>query len=96
MRALLILDAALMALAATMALVLGVVCILYAANLELSPRLAGELPGLLALTGVFAALAVAAAIAVWSLRRRAAPWLVQPLFLLGVGAAGLWIWDFLQ
>jgi uncharacterized membrane protein HdeD (DUF308 family) len=78
MRYLLILDAALCAMAGTLAMVLGVVVILYSFHTELSARVAIELPKVATLTACFALLAVVLGIAFWSLlRQRAWRWWAQ-------------------
>lgn len=69
MRYLLILDAALFALAGTLAVVLAVVCLLYGFNASLSPRVAAEIPRLITVTASFSALAVVLGLAFWSLLR---------------------------
>lgn len=78
MRYLQILNAALLALGAAMALVLAVVCLLYGVHLEEAPQLRGDLPRLFLLTGLFVLLAGASA-AVFLAHRRDWPgrWLLQ-------------------
>lgn len=74
MRYLLILDAALFALAATLAVVLGVVLLMYGVYADTSTRVAAEIPTLAAAMSAFALLAVPLGLAFWSLLRRK-PWL---------------------
>lgn len=69
MRYLLILDAALFALAATMAVVLGVVLILYSFHADLSARVGTEMPAVATLMLSFGALALVLGVAFWSLLR---------------------------
>lgn len=73
MKHLQILNLVLAALAATLALVLGVVCILYLANLDAAPKMQRELPRLLALTLMFSVLGGYAALVWWAQRARK-PW----------------------
>lgn len=68
MKHLQILNLTLAALAATLALVLGVVSILYFANLDMAPKMQRELPRLLAMTLMFAALGGYAALVWWAQR----------------------------
>lgn len=86
MKYLQIVNAAVWALGAAMALVLAVVCILYAANLDAAPQLRADLPRLLKLTGLFALFGAAGA-APFFAHRRGWPgrWLLQvaPLPALG-------------
>ena len=97
MRALLILNLLLLAAAATMALVLGVVCILYWANLDASPRMARELPGLLALTGMFTLLTLSGggAVAAWRWMPRWR-WPGQLVFAGTLILVALYVWEFMQ
>ncbi len=85
MRALLILDAALFALSGTLAVVLGVVWILYRFNTDLSASVNAEMPTVASVMAIFAIMAAALAAAFWSLLRHAAwKWWAQV-----VAAAGL-------
>lgn len=80
MKALQILNAAALITGAAMALNLAVVCVLYLANVGSEPRIAADLPGLYALTGLFAALGGAGAAAFFAHRRQwPARWLLQAL-----------------
>lgn len=86
MKYLQIVNAAVWALGAAMALVLAVVCILYAAHLDAAPRLRADLPRLLALTGLFVLFGAAGAAPFFAHRRRwPGRWLLQlaPLPVLG-------------
>jgi hypothetical protein len=69
MKALLIVDAALLALAGTLAMVLGVVLILYGFHTDLSTSVAAEMPMLATVMGWFAGLSVVLGLAFWSLLR---------------------------
>lgn len=78
MRALLILDAALFALAGTLAIVLGVVWILFSFHTELSTSVTGDMASVAVVTGIFTVLTVALGLAFFSLlRRRAWKWWAQ-------------------
>ncbi len=70
MKHLQILNLSLAAMAAAFAVVLAVVCVLYAANYDAAPKLARELPRLFVMTGLFAAFAGAAALAWWARSNR--------------------------
>lgn len=96
MRALLILDAALFALAATLALVLGVVLILYGFHTDLSSRVGAEMPMLATVMGCFAVLALLLGIAFWSqLRRVAWRWWAQAAAAFAVIAGSLYLYRLL-
>lgn len=96
MKALLIVDAALCALAATLALVLGVVLILYGVHTDLSSRVGAEMPMLTAVTGCFAVLAVALGLAFWGqLRRLAWRWWAQAVAAVAVIAGSLFLYRLL-
>ncbi|MEK6805241.1 MAG: hypothetical protein AABY95_01155 [Pseudomonadota bacterium] len=89
MKHLQILNLALAALAATLALVLGVVSILYLANLDAAPKMQRELPRLLAMTLMFSVLGGYAALVWWAQRVRQpwAPWsqaMLAPVLAAGV------------
>lgn len=80
MKGLQILNAGVLITGTVMALVLAVVCLLYGVHLDEAPRLASDLPRLYALTGLFAALALAGAGAFFGHRRQwPARWLLQAL-----------------
>ena len=67
------LDFVLAAFGATMALTLGVVCLMYGVYLDESPRMREEFPALVKVTLMFAVLAVAALLA-WLALRRGSRW----------------------
>lgn len=69
MRQLFILNCALLALSSVMALVLGVVCLIYAIYLDEMPELRGEFPFLIISSLLFMGVACALAVATWTLRR---------------------------
>lgn len=93
MKALLIVDAALCALAATLALVLGVVLILYGFHTDLSASVAAEMPVLATVMGCFAVLAVALGLAFWGqLRRVAWRWWAQAVAAVAVIAGSLYLY----
>lgn len=71
MRALLILDAALFALAGTLAVVLGVVLILYSFHTELSATVTSDMSTVAVVMGIFAVLSLFTGTAFWSLLRKA-------------------------
>jgi uncharacterized membrane protein HdeD (DUF308 family) len=96
MKALLIVDAALCALAATLALVLGVVLLLYGFHTDLSTRVAAEMPMLAAVMGCFFMLAAVLGLAFWSqLRRSAWRWWAQAAAAVGVIAGSLFLYRLL-
>jgi hypothetical protein len=96
MKALLIVDAALCALAATLALVLGVVLILYGFHTDLSSRVGAEMPMLATVMGCFAVLAVALGLAFWGqLRRVTWRWWAQSIATLAVLAGSLFLYRLL-
>ena len=66
MRHLQLLNLCLAALAATFSVVLVVVCLMYAMNLDVAPRLQRELPRLLVTTALFASFALFAALVWWA------------------------------
>lgn len=93
MRYLLILDAALFALAATMAVVLGVVVILYSVHTELSARVGSELPDVAAATISFAMLALVLGAAFWSLlRQKRWHWWAQAASALSLALSALYLY----
>lgn len=78
MRYLLILDAALFAMATTLAVVLGVVLIMYSFHTDLSPRVGAEMPAVASAMLSFGALALVLGLAFWSLlRQRTWHWWAQ-------------------
>lgn len=78
MKALVILDSAVLALMATIAVVLGVVCLMYAVYAENSSKVSAELPLLLLSTAVFAGLSLVwGAALIGALRRRRWLWPAQ-------------------
>lgn len=92
MRYLLIVNAALFTLMLTLASVLAVVCLLYAFNAGLSPRIAAELPLLIATTLTFSLLTVVLGAAFWGLwRDHSWRWFGQAGAVLGLGAAGIYL-----
>ncbi len=71
MRFLLILDASLFALAGTLAVVLGVVLILYSFHTELSATVGQDMASVAIVMGIFAVLTAFTGAAFWSLLRKA-------------------------
>ena len=93
MRYVLILDAALLALAATMAMVLAVVCLLYGLHSELSVRIGAEMPTLITATLVFAFMAAFIGAAFWALLRRVAwRWWAQASAAVAFVFGGLFLY----
>lgn len=85
MRFLQIANVAVVVVGAAMAINLAVVCVLYLVHSASEPRIAGDLPGLYALTALFTALGGAGAVAFLAQRRRwASRWLVQALPIVPV------------
>lgn len=96
MKALLILNAALCALATTLALVIGVVLILYSFHTDLSSRISAEMPMLATIMTCFAVLAGALGLAFWSQLRRASwRWWAQVGAAIGVFAGSLFLYRLL-
>lgn len=94
MRYLLILDAALFAMAGTLAVVLGVVLILYSFHTELSARVPAEMAQVAAVAGCFALLSAATGTAFWSLLRSASwRWWAQGGALLSMALGALFLYD---
>ena len=90
MKALLIVDAALCALAATLALVLAVVLLLYGFHTDLSSHVSAEMPMLATVMTCFLVLAIALGLAFWSqLRRVAWRWWAQSVATVAVLAGSL-------
>lgn len=85
-----IVNAALLALFATLALVLAVVWLLYAVNLEAAPRLKPQMPTLSAMLGIFFVLTLFAGTAFHGLRRaRPWRWIAQAAFAGALAPAAL-------
>lgn len=92
MKYLQILNAAVLITGAVMAINLAVVCLLYNVHAAETPRLAGDLPRLYALTGLFTGLGLAGAAAFLG-QRRVWPgrWLLQGLPLVPVAGIALFL-----
>jgi hypothetical protein len=87
-----ILNASVLAFGAAMGLIMGVVCLLYAVNLELAPQLRAQMPSLLTVTTLFLGLAAASALAFMGQRRTwPGRWLLQALPLAPVAGLGLFL-----
>lgn len=71
MKALLILNAVILFLAAAFAVNLAVVCLLYGVNLDIAPQLGAQMPLLLKVTGIFTAVMISAGFAFFGQRRKA-------------------------
>lgn len=96
MKALLIVDAALCALAATLALVLGVVLILYGFHTDLSSQVGAEMPMLATVASCFLVLALILGLAFWSqLRHVAWRWWAQAVAAFAVIAGSLFLYRLL-
>jgi hypothetical protein len=92
MKHLQILNAAVLITGAAMAINLAVVCLLYHVHVTSEPRLAGDLPRLYALTGLFTGLGVAGAAAFLAHRRQwPARWLLQALPLAPVAGIAVFL-----
>lgn len=90
-------NALLLAAAVTMALVLGVVSLIYAIYADETPRLGRDLPGLLTITGVFVAYAAVTGFALLGLlRERWWRWLGQGAVLMVSAGLSIFVWEFLQ
>lgn len=92
MKLLQIFNAVVLALTATFAITLGVVCLMYAANLDASPRMRAEWPTVVTVTAVFWVLSVFAGLAMWAQRRRTGwRWVAQAISAVALvaGAATL-------
>lgn len=86
------LNAAICALGAALGVVMGVVCILYLANLDVEPRLRSQLPLLFAGTAGFLALGAAGGVAFAAHRREwGLRWLLQGLPALPVAAVAAFL-----
>jgi uncharacterized YccA/Bax inhibitor family protein len=82
-----ILNAVITALGATLAIVLAVVCLMYAVHLDAEPQLRSQMPWLLTLTGLFAGFGMAGAAAFVAHRRGwPARWVLQGLPLLSLAS----------
>jgi hypothetical protein len=92
MKYLQIANGAVLALGLVMGLVLGVVCVLYLANLGSHPELRAELPALLQVTGLFLGLGLAGGAAFLG-QRRGWPgrWLLQAVPLAPVAGLALFL-----
>ena len=92
MKYLQILNVAVVVTGAAMAINLAVVCVLYLVHSGSEPRLAGDLPRLYALTGLFTGLGVAGAGAFLAHRRLwSARWLLQALPLVPVAGIAMFL-----
>lgn len=92
-----IINVLLLAAAVTMAVVLGVVALIYALYAGETPRLARELPGILTITSAFAVYALIAGAACMALFKRWRwLWLGQGALIVASGFLGMFIWEFLQ
>ena len=93
MRQLTYLNIALLALFVTMALVLGVVCLIYLFYIADDPRLRAELSYLLISTSWFFALAIVSAAATyWLVKRRRGLWLMQGTLAATIAGMVLFYW----
>lgn len=94
MRYLLILNAALFALAVTLTVVLGVVCLLYGFHTELSSRVGAEMPSVIAATLAFGFIALFTGLAFWSLLKGVHwRWWGQGIGLLGLGLGSQFLYN---
>lgn len=92
MKYLQILNAALLALGASVGLCMGVVCFLYGVHLDAEPQLRAEMPRLYGVTAVFSALGVAGLVAFVAQRRRwLLRWLAQLLPVLPIVGMAIFI-----
>ena len=92
MKYLQILNAAVVITGAAMAINLAVVCLLYHVHAGSEPRIAGDLPGLYVLTGLFTGLGLAGAAAFMAHRRAwAGRWLLQGLPLLPIAGLSIFL-----
>lgn len=93
MRYLLILNAALFALAATIGMVLCVVCLMYGVNLGTAPSVMREMPSLIAATVTFCGLAVVLGVGFWGLlRARPWRWLGELVAALGLAVSSMYLY----
>ncbi|MGB0218706.1 MAG: hypothetical protein ACPGJF_05170 [Sinimarinibacterium flocculans] len=87
MKGLQIFNAVVLALCVTFAVTLGVVALIYAVYLDVSPRMRAEWPTVAVVTGVFWGLSAITGLAFWAQRRTLAwRW---PAQLLSAGALAL-------
>lgn len=78
----------LFALSVTFALTLGVVCLMYAVNLDTAPRVRAEWPGVWQTTATFWVLGVFSGLAWWAQRRSLSwRWIAQALSLIALVGA---------
>jgi hypothetical protein len=92
MKALNLFNAAILALAASFALTLGVVCILYAFYLDAAPRMRSEWYMVMKLTLVFVLMTAVAAWAFWSQwRQRRGRWLAEAVLVVALASGITWI-----
>lgn len=85
MRYLTIVNGALFALFASLAVVMGVVCIMYLVYLNAEPRLQSEWPAVLASTVIFAVLGVTSGFGFFGLLRgKSWRWIAQAVLLLSL------------
>jgi hypothetical protein len=78
----------LFALSATFALTMGVVCLMYAVNLDTAPRVRAEWPTVARTTATFWMLTLFSGLAWWSVRRGFSwRWVAQGLSLTALVAA---------
>ncbi len=93
MKYLLIVDAALFALTATLAMVLGVVCLMYVFHTGLSSRVGAEMPTVITATLAFSVIAACVGVAFWSLlRERPWRWWAQGGGVLGLGLGSAFLY----
>lgn len=92
MKYLQILNAVMLALGASLAVCMGVVCFLYGVHLDTEPQLRAAMPRLYELTAVFAAMALASLAAFEAQRRRwLLRWLAQLLPVLPIFGLAIFI-----
>ncbi len=90
MRTLLILDAALFALAGTLAAMMGVVWILYSFNMDISAGANAQMPTVAEVIGIFTLLTAVTGAAFWSLLRKTAwKWWAQAVAAVGLVVGSL-------
>lgn len=91
MRQVFILNCALLALSSVMALVLGVVCLIYAIYMGERPELRSEFPFLVVSALLFMGLASVLAVATWTLRRALKAGSIDAAAVAGQAVAALGI-----